>query len=563
MTPSPRRSSPPPDRQASSAEPVRFFSLRTKLLVGFTVAFSGVFVAVFFWFYLFATREVVSRLRADMRSTLRGAAAGVDVEELLSLYADGQPNAAGFSDDERYQRQLDWFDAIHQTEPRVWFYSFIIDDSRSNRRVGPSAVPPGELEMIYLVDLWARYDPQKASKFLESDVPSLRGLQVLEQKALVEFPDIYTDRWGSWLSAAAPLFDNNGNVVAVLGLDIEADYVAQLQQRFRRRLIIAFGIAYGVLFMLIYTIATALTRRLAQLALSTEQIAAGNYDQSFLDSPRSRFPDEMNHLASVFGLMVERIRIRERLIREGRQVEQEVRQALQREKELGELKSQFISMVSHEFRTPLTVIRTSAELLQRFGHQASEAKRQDYFQRIQDAIQAMVQLIEDILTVGQAESGKLMLNAQPLDLGQFCADLIEELQLSGDQGQRIVLHQVGESDRVSLDPKLLRSLLVNLLSNALKYSDPTSPVDIILSYQPRSVQIEVRDRGIGIPLDDQDHLFEPFYRGSNVSTIQGTGLGLQIVRQIVDLHHGDITFTSEEGVGTRFRVRLPTNAPSA
>ncbi|MEB3357462.1 MAG: HAMP domain-containing sensor histidine kinase [Synechococcales bacterium] len=562
MTQSPRRSPRRLDSLPPTPNPSRFVSLRTKLLVWFTVSFSLVFVAVFFWFYIFATQEAIARLRKDMQETLLGAAKGVDVDELLSLYADGQPNATGFSDDERYQRQLAWFDAVHQTEPQAWFYSFIIGNSQANRRVGPSAVAPGELELIYLVDLWARYDPQKASKFLESDIPSVRGIQVLEQKTLVEFPDIYTDRWGTWLSAAAPLLDESGNVVAVLGLDIEASYVVQLQQRFRRRLVTAFGVTYSVLFILIYGIATTLTRQLTQLSASTEQIAVGNYDHSLFPSPNARFPDEMNHLARVFGMMIERIRIREQLIREGQQVEHDVRQALQREKDLGELKSRFIAMVSHEFRTPLTVIRTSVELLQRFGQQATEAKRQDYFQRIQTAIQAMVQLIDDILTVGQAESGKLLFNPQPLDLGKFCADLIEEMRLSGDQGQRIVLRQLGEHGRVVLDPKLLRSLLVNLLSNALKYSDPTTLVDIILTYQSRSVQIEVRDRGIGIPPEDQRHLFESFYRGSNVSTIQGTGLGLQIVQQIVELHRGDIAFTSEEGVGTRFKVRLPIAPPS-
>jgi signal transduction histidine kinase len=536
---------------------VKGVSLRVKLLIGFSVLFSIVFAGAFYWFYNFATEKIMARLREDMRATLIGAAKGVDVDELMALYTEGKPNAAGFSDDPRYLKQLAWFEVVHSIEPRVWLYSYVVDNSRHNRRVGRSAVKQGQLELIYLVDLWSKYDASKAARFLQSDRPGSELRQVLEQQRLIESPKIYSDRWGTWLSAFAPLRDKNGNIVAILGLDIQADYVTQVQQQIRDRIGISFIITYVVLFALIYALSGMLTRQLSELTRSAERIGAGDYGLDLSHLTQSYLPDEMTSLASVFESMVDSIRTREQLIREGKQTEYEIRIALQQERELNELKSRFVSMVSHELRTPLTVIRTSLELLERYSAIASEEKKQEYFQRSRAAIQNMTQLLEDVLTIGKAEAGKLEFNPTRLDLKQFCHEIVEEMQLGISTTHTIHFSCQGGCTEACLDPTLLRSILTNLISNAVKYSPSGSRVEFKLMCQDQTATFEVQDHGIGIPKEDQPRLFELFHRASNASLIRGTGLGLAIVRECVAHHQGQIGFTSQENIGTTFIVTLP------
>ncbi|MEB3356669.1 MAG: ATP-binding protein [Synechococcales bacterium] len=563
----------------------QFLSLRVKLLVGFSLVFSIVFAGAFYWFYTFTTDKTISRLRADLRSTLEGAVAGLDVDELMELYAEGERNAEGFSDDPRYQRQIDWFETVKSIEPRAWLYSFKVGNPTTNRREGVSPVVAGQPETVYLVDLWANYDPSKAVRFLEPDDASSRARLVVETGTLIEEPKIYSDDWGTWLSAFAPLKNDQGEVVAVLGLDIEADYVFQIQEKIRNRVLLSFVITYGILFVLIYVLSGILTRHLTELTRSAERIAAGDYNralslsqqhsgvrrdpgrsphsphlhlwQDVTDGVRESMRDEMSILAQAFAVMVESIRTRERQIREGKKIEDEMRHALETEREVNELKSRFVSMVSHEFRTPLTVIRTSSELLEQYGHLATEEKKQIYFQRIRQAIANMTQLLEDVLVVGKAEAGKLEFNPLPTDLYQFCQQISEEMQQSIGPNHDIVLTADGDFSNAQIDPNLLRPVLSNLLSNAIKYSPVGTTVYIRLANTEAGIVLEVVDEGIGIPAADQPKLFELFHRASNVSAIRGTGLGLAIVKQCVSHHQGDISFVSRENSGTTFRVVLP------
>ncbi|MGJ3247987.1 MAG: HAMP domain-containing sensor histidine kinase [Elainellaceae cyanobacterium] len=574
-------SQPKPETPVAQMADSHSISLRVKLLIAFSMVFSVVFAGAFYWFYTFTTDKTISRLRTDLRSTLSGAVAGLDVEELLALYQNGAPNAAGFSDDPRYLNQLEWFETVQSIEPRAWLYSYVVDQPSHNRRVGVPATQPGELETIYLVDLWVNYDPSKAVRFLEPDQTSSRSRQVLEFGELVEEPRIYQDDWGTWLSAFAPLKNDEGDVVAILGLDIEADYIFQLQRTIRNRVFLSFIITYGVLFALIYVLSGILTRQLSELTHSAKQIAAGNYDLDvsltqrdanhqlrsnrhivgyMSDTISSRFtnvPDELNMLSQVFDGMVDSIRTRERLIREGKQVEDEIRQALQVERELNELKSRFVSMVSHEFRTPLTVLRTSIELLEHYDHMTTEEKRGEYFQRIRVAIATMTQLLEDVLVVGKAEAGKLDFKPIFIDLQEFCREIVGEIQMSTSTQRDIRFNSSGDCSAICADKNLLRPILTNLLSNAVKYSSPEKPVDLTLRCFGSDIIIEVCDRGIGIPLDDQSHLFELFHRAKNAEDIRGTGLGLAIVKQCVTHHQGQITFASQIGQGTTFIVKLP------
>jgi PAS domain S-box-containing protein len=262
------------------------------------------------------------------------------------------------------------------------------------------------------------------------------------------------------------------------------------------------------------------------------------------------------------GLMIQR-----------KQAEGEIHKALAKEKELRELKSRFVSMTSHEFRTPLTTIQSSAELLERYSHRWGEEKKLTHLHRIQLSVKHMTKLLDDILILGKVEAGKLEFNPVPIDLATFCRNLVEELQLN-DTNQHIIHFTISPGRRgdgensppeslipspaqAQMDEKLLRQILENLLSNAIKYSPPGSTVEFTLSYLAEQVVFQICDRGIGIPNEDLHRLFETFHRATNVGTISGTGLGLAIVKRCVDIHQGQIAVESIIGVGTTFTVTLP------
>lgn len=242
---------------------------------------------------------------------------------------------------------------------------------------------------------------------------------------------------------------------------------------------------------------------------------------------------------------------------ERQRLEEELRQSLAKEKELSDLKSNIISVVSHEYRTPLTSILTSAELLQHYGYQWPEEKRHRHLDRIQISVKHLTQLVSDVLLISKAEAGKLEFNPAPLDLVVFCSELVEELQLATKTEHNINFKSCGSCKDASLDEKLLRQFLSNLLSNAIKYSPEGGNIQFDLICKDDTAIFRIQDRGIGIPLEDQAQLFEPFHRSRNVGTISGTGLGLAIAKKCVEQHGGQIGVESEVGVGTTFTIRLP------
>ena len=261
-------------------------------------------------------------------------------------------------------------------------------------------------------------------------------------------------------------------------------------------------------------------------------------------------------------------------IAERQRLEEELRNALAKEKELGELKSNIISVVSHEYRTPLTTILSSAELLEQYSHQWHDEKKQRHFQRIQTSVHRLTQLVNDVLLINKAEAGKLEFNPVPLNLLALCRELVEDLQLTAKTQHSISFDCQGSCSSAYLDDRLVRQLLTNLLSNAIKYSPEGGNIQFNLVFEHDSAVVEtsagalvrtsavtfrIRDQGIGIPPEDQAHLFDAFYRSSNVGTISGTGLGLAIVKKCVDLHGGQIAVESEVGLGTTFTVILPLN----
>lgn len=239
-----------------------------------------------------------------------------------------------------------------------------------------------------------------------------------------------------------------------------------------------------------------------------------------------------------------------------KQAEEEISSALEKEKELGELKSRFVTMTSHEFRTPLSTILSSADILQRYHHKLTEEKKLHHLGCIQATVKNMTQLLNDVLLIGKAEAGKLECKLTPIDLVQFCRNLVEEMQITTNI-HTISFCQQGECTTADMDEKLLRHILGNLLSNAIKYSPSGGIVNFDLICEQQEAIFRVQDRGIGIPTADQANLFGSFHRATNVGTISGTGLGLAIVKKSVDLHGGKIGAESEVGVGTTFIVIIP------
>jgi len=240
-----------------------------------------------------------------------------------------------------------------------------------------------------------------------------------------------------------------------------------------------------------------------------------------------------------------------------KQAEAEMQAALKQERELGELKSRFVSMVSHEFRNPLNIISFSTSLLQRHHCHWNKEKQQEYFHHIRAAITLLDQLMDAVLIIGRSDASKLKFEPSEIDLDQFCRALISQFQLNDAQHHTLTFTNQSGCLTANIDEKLLQPILSNLLSNAIKYSLPESLIELRLSCQNQQITLQIIDQGIGIPESDIPHLFEPFYRARNVGDISGTGLGLAVVQRLVEAHCGKITVNSEIGIGTTFIITFP------
>ena len=244
-------------------------------------------------------------------------------------------------------------------------------------------------------------------------------------------------------------------------------------------------------------------------------------------------------------------------ISQHKQLEDSLRAALAKERELSELKTRFTSMISHEFRTPLATILSSSGLLEEYSDRLSEQKRREHLAKIQAQVKYMAELLDNILMIGKMQAVGLDFKPAPVNLLELCQDVFEGIQISANSNIDFDFIHEGDEFDVVMDEKLIRHILVNLLSNAVKYSPDGGKVTLHLRRRGDEVIIQVSDQGLGIPLKDQEHIFKPFHRAENVSTIKGTGLGLAIVKNSVDLHGGVIEVASEVGSGTTFTVSLP------
>jgi PAS domain S-box-containing protein len=235
---------------------------------------------------------------------------------------------------------------------------------------------------------------------------------------------------------------------------------------------------------------------------------------------------------------------------------QDTVKALEKERKLNELKSRFVSMASHEFRTPLSTILTSLSLLSRYEGPAQEEYRQKHYNRIRASVHNLTAILNDFLSLDKLESGRLSAHIEDIDLPDMLEDVVDEMQNMCKEGQRIEFSFEGDP-KVTTDRHMLRNIILNLISNAIKYSGNGKLVEVTAIVANEKIHVNVRDHGIGIPEADKEHMFERFFRANNAINIQGTGLGLNIVKRYLDLLGGEIAFESQVGKGTTFRIALP------
>ena len=234
----------------------------------------------------------------------------------------------------------------------------------------------------------------------------------------------------------------------------------------------------------------------------------------------------------------------------------EIELALTKEKELNELKTRFVSIASHEFRTPLSTISSSASLINRYHSDEHLEKRNKHITRIQSNVRHLTTILNDFLSLSKLEEGKTANQPLFFDFEEFCKEMIEEMQSVSKDGQQI-LHQHTGTQKVFLDKKLLTNILHNLLSNAIKYSKENQLIHLKSEVKEKEILLEIKDEGIGIPQEEQKQIFGQFFRANNVNNIQGTGLGLNIVKKYVELMDGSIYFDSKENEGTSFFITFP------
>lgn len=274
---------------------------------------------------------------------------------------------------------------------------------------------------------------------------------------------------------------------------------------------------------------------------------------------------EIEYRSSVFSLHgvplkvngspeVDRILVVERDITQEKEVESEIKRSLERERELNNLKSRFVTIVSHEFRTPLSAIKSSAELIERYPETAQNDKRLKHTERIQNSVNHLNGMIEDILSLSKIEEGAIELKKETFYLDHVLKEVIDQnLEVYPNQRYEFEV----DHHEIESDPKLIKHVVGNLISNAFKYTADEKLITVVVAEEEDYLRLRVKDQGIGIPISEQEKLFERFYRATNAQNIKGTGLGLNIAIKYLDYLGGEITFESAENKGSEFIVRFP------
>ncbi|MDA0194719.1 MAG: PAS domain-containing sensor histidine kinase [Bacteroidetes bacterium] len=263
--------------------------------------------------------------------------------------------------------------------------------------------------------------------------------------------------------------------------------------------------------------------------------------------------EKLNNTVDKLGLSN---KILQEEIKEREKAEAETQRALGKERDLNQLKSRFVSMASHEFRTPLSTILSSASLIGRYNTDDTSDKRAKHVNRIKSSVGNLTSILDDFLSLGKLEEGRVDIVPSSIEVDKCILEVIDEMNMILKQGQEIKFETSGNAFLLETDRRLLKNVLTNLTSNAIKYSE-NQPIIIALTYEEEKVGIKIIDRGVGIPESDRKHLFTRFFRAGNVINIQGTGLGLNIVKKYLELLKGSIYFESKQNKGTTFTIELP------
>ncbi|OHX66485.1 sensor histidine kinase [Flammeovirga pacifica] len=245
-------------------------------------------------------------------------------------------------------------------------------------------------------------------------------------------------------------------------------------------------------------------------------------------------------------------------ITQQRKAEKEILKSLNKERQLNELKSRFVSMASHEFRTPLSTILSSVSLISRYTSEEQSEKRGKHIKRIKSSVNNLTQILNDFLSISKLEEGKAKVHNSTIQISSFIENICDEMIPVKKQGQQINISHKGD-DIIKSDPQILKNIIINLLSNAIKYSRSGESIWVNSEVNEDTLYISIKDEGMGIPEKDQVHLFDRFFRAENAINIQGTGLGLNIVSKYLEMLNGAITFESKEEVGTTFTISIPKN----
>lgn len=282
-------------------------------------------------------------------------------------------------------------------------------------------------------------------------------------------------------------------------------------------------------------------------------------EQSMLRQQKQleKVTDEMRRLnAELEAKVEERTVILKEALQRLEESQQELSEALDKERQLNEIKSRFVSMASHEFRTPLSTVLSSASLLAKYTTTEEQDKRNRHIEKIKGSVKHLNDLLEDFLSLGKLDEGKVGAVFHELNLHELVQDTIDEMKGLVKKGQHIEYHHLG-NEKAESDKKLIKNILINLISNAIKFSDEGTTVHVVSDVKDNTAAISVRDEGIGIAEEDQHHLFSSFFRGKNALNIQGTGLGLHIVKRYLDLLGGEVQLKSELGRGTTITFTIP------
>lgn len=269
-------------------------------------------------------------------------------------------------------------------------------------------------------------------------------------------------------------------------------------------------------------------------------------------------------LAEVVNRLIDTNRKLQHEIQERKSIEQallksqqELQASLEKEKELNELKSRFVSMASHEFRTPLSTILSSTDLVEAYTQTEQQDKRERHTKRIRAAVSNLTSILNDFLSLSKLEEGKIEQKIERFTVGELCKEVFDSVQGMKKPNQQLLHEGLADDTPLITDYNYLKNIMINLLSNAIKYSDDGKLIRCVTILENKRLIVKIIDQGIGIPEEDQQHLFTRFFRAHNAENIQGTGLGLNIVRHYVDLLNGTISFKSTMGAGTTFTVKIP------